>query len=304
MEWLNAIVQGLLLGGLYAMLATGLSLVFGVMRLVNLAHGDLGLLAAFIALVIVEATGIGPFLSLVIVVPLMMGLGYVLQRVILNRTLEGGVLSSIVVTFGLAVVLQNAMLTVFTADSRGLDVGSLETASLAITNRIAVGWLPLITLATAVAILVALQLTLDRTQIGRALRAASDDGEAARIVGIDNRHLNGLAMAIALGTVAIGGVFLGIRTTFAPADGPALLIFAFEAVIIGGLGSLWGTLAGASCWACRRRSGARSAPLCRSWAATSCSWPSCCCVRRVYSHVPGPARHDIDRCPGFALVPR
>jgi branched-chain amino acid transport system permease protein len=244
MEWLNAIVQGLLLGGLYAMLATGLSLVFGVMRLVNLAHGDLGLLAAFIALVIVEATGIGPFLSLVIVVPLMMGLGYVLQRVILNRTLEGGVLSSIVVTFGLAVVLQNAMLTVFTADSRGLDVGSLETASLAITNRIAVGWLPLITLATAVAILVALQLTLDRTQIGRALRAASDDGEAARIVGIDNRHLNGLAMAIALGTVAIGGVFLGIRTTFAPADGPALLIFAFEAVIIGGLGSLWGTLAG------------------------------------------------------------
>jgi branched-chain amino acid transport system permease protein len=174
----------------------------------------------------------------------MMGLGYVLQRVILNRTLEGGVLSSIVVTFGLAVVLQNAMLTVFTADSRGLDVGSLETASLAITDRIAVGWLPLITLATAVAILVVLQLTLDRTQIGRALRAASDDGEAARIVGIDNRHLNGLAMAIALGTVAIGGVFLGIRTTFAPADGPALLIFAFEAVIIGGLGSLWGTLAG------------------------------------------------------------
>jgi branched-chain amino acid transport system permease protein len=244
MEWLNAIVQGLLLGGLYAMLATGLSLVFGVMRLVNLAHGDLGLLAAFIALVIVEATGIGPFLSLVIVVPLMMGLGYVLQRVILNRTLEGGVLSSIVVTFGLAVVLQNALLTVFTADSRGLDVGSLETASLAITDRIAVGWLPLITLATAVAILVVLQLTLDRTQIGRALRAASDDGEAARIVGIDNRHLNGLAMAIALGTVAIGGVFLGIRTTFAPADGPALLIFAFEAVIIGGLGSLWGTLAG------------------------------------------------------------
>jgi branched-chain amino acid transport system permease protein len=244
MEWLNAIVQGLLLGGLYAMLATGLSLVFGVMRLVNLAHGDLGLLAAFIALVIVEATGIGPFLSLVIVVPLMMGLGYVLQRVILNRTLEGGVLSSIVVTFGLAVVLQNALLTVFTADSRGLDVGSLETASLAITNRIAVGWLPLITLATAVTILVVLQLTLDRTQIGRALRAASDDGEAARIVGIDNRHLNGLAMAIALGTVAIGGVFLGIRTTFAPADGPALLIFAFEAVIIGGLGSLWGTLAG------------------------------------------------------------
>jgi len=244
MEWLNAIVQGLLLGGLYAMLATGLSLVFGVMRLVNLAHGDLGLLAAFVALVIVGTTGIGPFASLLIVVPLMMGLGYVLQRVILNRTMEGGVLSSVLVTFGLAVVLQNGLLTIFTADSRGLDVGSLETASLQITDRLIVGWLPLITLGTAVVILVALQLMLDRTQLGRALRAASDDGEAARIVGIDNRHLFGLAMAIALGTVAIGGVFLGIRTTFAPADGPALLIFAYEAVIIGGLGSLWGTLVG------------------------------------------------------------
>jgi branched-chain amino acid transport system permease protein len=244
MEWLNAIVQGLLLGGLYAMIATGLSLVFGVMRLVNLAHGDLGLLAAFIAVAIVGATQIGPFLSLVVVVPLMMVTGYVLQRLILNRTLEGGVLSSVLVTFGLAVVLQNALLTVFTADSRGLDVGALETASLRVSDRLAVGWLPLITLLTAVGILVVLQLVLDRTQLGRALRAASDDGEAARMVGIDNRHLFGLAMAIALGTVAIGGVFLGIRTTFGPADGPALLIFAYEAVIIGGLGSLWGTLAG------------------------------------------------------------
>jgi branched-chain amino acid transport system permease protein len=244
MEWLNAIVQGLLLGGIYAMFATGLSLVFGVMRLVNLAHGDLGLLAAFIAVAIVDATRIGPFLSLVLVVPLMMGLGYVLQRLILNRTVDAGILSSVLVTFGLAVVLQNGLLTAFTADSRGLDVGPLETASLRINDRVSVGWLPLLTLVTAVAMLVVLQLVLDRTRLGRALRAASDDGEAARMVGIDNRHLFGLAMAIALGTVAIGGVFLGIRTTFAPADGPALLIFAYEAVIIGGLGSLWGTLVG------------------------------------------------------------
>lgn len=244
MDWVNAVVQGLLLGGTYALLATGLSLVFGVMRLVNLAHGDLGLLAAFIAIIVVGQTGIGAFASLLIVVPLMMILGYVLQRVILNRTLEGGVLSSVLVTFGIAVILQNGLLTAFTADSRGLDVGSLETASLSITDRLAIGWLPLLTLVVAVAVLVALQLLLDRTQLGRALRAASDDGEAARMVGIDNRHLFGLAMAIALGTVAIGGVFLGIRTTFAPTDGPVLLIFAYEAVVIGGLGSLWGTLAG------------------------------------------------------------
>ena len=245
MEWLNTLVQGLLLGGLYAMLATGLSLVFGVMRLINLAHGDLGLVAAFIAFVIVSATPLGPFLSLIVVVPLMMVLGYLLQRTILNRTLEGGPLSSVLVTFGLAVILQNALLTAFTADSRGLDVGALETASLTITDRLIVGWLPLLTMATAVGMLVVLQTMLDRTRLGRALRAAADDAEAARMVGIDNRHLFGLAMAIALGTVAVGGVFLGIRTTFAPADGPALLIFAYEAVIIGGLGSLWGTLAGA-----------------------------------------------------------
>jgi branched-chain amino acid transport system permease protein len=244
MEWLNALAQGLMLGGLYAMLATGLSLVFGVMRLVNLAHGDLGLLAAFMALVVVQSSGLGPFESLLVVVPLMMVIGYVLQRVILQRTLDEGVLASILVTFGLAVVLQNGLLTAFTADSRGLDVGALETASLRLADRISVGWFPLLTLATAVAMLVILQLVLSRTQLGRALRAASDDGEAARMVGIDNHHLYGVAMAIALGTVAVGGVFLGIRTTFAPADGPVLLIFAYEAVVIGGLGSLWGTLVG------------------------------------------------------------
>ena len=244
MDWVNVLIQGLLLGGLYAMLATGLSLVFGVMRLVNLAHGDLGLLAAFIAYIVVGRTGIGPFLSLAIVVPVMAVLGYVLQRGVLNRTLQGGVLASVLVTFGLAVVIQNGLLAVFTADSRGLDVGALETASVNLGAQLAVGWLPLLTLGTAVFMLVGLQLLIDHTQLGRALRAASDDPDAARMVGIDNHHLFGVAMAIALGTVAVAGVFLGIRTTFAPADGPVLLIFAYEAVIIGGLGSLWGTLVG------------------------------------------------------------
>ena len=244
MEWVNTVVQGVLLGGLYALLATGLSLSFGVMRLVNLAHGDLGMLAAYLSLVSVSMVGIGPLESLVVVVPAVMILGYVLQRGLLNFTLRGGVLPPLLVTFGLAVIIQNALLTMFSADSQGLDAGPIETASLAITDQIAVGWLPLLTLAVAVGILVALQLVLSRTGLGRALRAASDDGEAARMVGIDNRHIYAVAMAIALGTVAIGGIFLGIRTTFGPADGPARLIFAFESVIIGGLGSLWGTLVG------------------------------------------------------------
>jgi branched-chain amino acid transport system permease protein len=244
MEWVNAVVQGVLLGGLYALLAMGLSLVFGVMRLVNLAHGDLGMLAAFLAVAVVKATGVNALLSLVVVVPFMMTLGYVLQRGLLNRTLSGGVLSSVLVTFGLAVVIQNGLLTAFTADSQGLDAGTIEIESLQISDQLAVGWFPLLTLALAVGVIVGLQLMLNRTSLGRAIRASSDDGEAAQVVGIDNRHIYGVAMAIALGTVAIGGIFLGVRTAFGPFDGPARLIFAFEAVIIGGLGSLWGTLVG------------------------------------------------------------
>lgn len=244
MEWLNAIVQGLLLGGLYALLATGLSLVFGVMRLVNLAQGDLTILSAFIALSVVEASGVNPLVALLLVIPLMMVVGYLMQRILLDRTLDGGVLPPVLVTFGIAVILQNTLLGIYTADSRGLNAGAIETASIQIAPDLAVGVLPLLTLVIAVAILVALQQLIGRTQLGRALRATADDRDAARVVGINDRHIYGIAMAIALGTVAVGGVFLGIKTTFGPLDGPVRLIFAFEAVVIGGLGSLWGTLFG------------------------------------------------------------
>ena len=244
MEWVNALVQGILLGGLYALLATGLSLVFGVMRVVNLAQGDLTILAAFMALAIADVSGANPLLSLLVVVPVLMLLGYVLQRGILNRAIAGGVLPPILVTFGIAVILQNALLEIFSADSQGLDAGPIEGQSLRLTDQLAVGWFPLATLLVAVLILVGLQLFIGRTQLGRAFRATSDDADAARLVGINDRHVYALAMALALGTIAVAGVFLGIRTTFGPLDGPVRLIFAFEAVVIGGLGSLWGTLAG------------------------------------------------------------
>lgn len=244
MEWVNAVIQGTLLGGLYALLATGLSLAFGVMRLVNLAHGDLNILAAYLALVVVTATGANPLVALVLVVPVMMVIGFLLQRVLLNFALGGGVLPPVLVTFGIAVVVQNVLLDVFSADSQGLDAGPLENASVTLTDQISVGFFPLLTLLVAVGVLLGLQFVVSRTQLGRALRATSDDTEAARIVGIDHRRLFGIAMAISLGTVAVAGVFLGIRTTFGPSDGPQRLIFAFESVIIGGLGSLWGTLVG------------------------------------------------------------
>jgi branched-chain amino acid transport system permease protein len=244
MEWVNAVVQGVLLGALYALLATGLSLVFGVMRMVNLAHGDLATLAAYLALVVVQATGVNPFLALPVVVPLMMVLGYLLQRLLLNRSIDHGPLSPLLITFGLSVIIQNVLLDVFSADSRGLDAGTLENESIHLTDQLAVGVFPLLTFVVAVVVLGGLGLILARTQLGRALRATSDDHTAARLVGIDHRHLYAVALAIALGTVAIAGIFLGIRTTFGPSDGPTRLISAFEAVIIGGLGSLWGTLIG------------------------------------------------------------
>jgi branched-chain amino acid transport system permease protein len=244
MEWLNTIVQGVLLGGLYAMFAAGLSLIFGVMRLVNIAHGDLIVLAAYVALVTVQALGVNPLLSLVVVVPVMAALGYALQRGVLNRTLGDDVLPPLLVTFGLSVIIQNALLEVFTADSVKLNAGSIEIESIQLGGGLAIGVLPLIQFALAVAVIAGLQWLFYRTALGRAFRATSDDQSVAQLMGLNNGHIFGLAMALSLAVVAIAGVLLAVRANFDPAIGPARLIFGFEAVIIGGLGSMWGTLAG------------------------------------------------------------
>ena len=244
MDWVNALVQGLLLGGLFALFATGLSLAFGVMRFVNLAHGDLAILAAFLVVSTTATLDINPFLSLLVVVPVMAMLGYLLQRFLFNRAIGADPLPSILVTFGLGVVIQNSLLERYSADSRGLDAGTIETKSLRITDGVAVGWFPVLILVVAVAVLVGLQLFISHTRLGRAFRATSDDPVTARLMGINDRNIYAVVMAIAFATVAVAGVFLGIRQTFGPTDGPAQLIFGFEAVVIGGLGSLWGTLVG------------------------------------------------------------
>ena len=244
MEWLDAIIQGVLLGGLYALFATGLSLIFGVMRLVNIAHGDLIVLSAFLGLAMVNGTGVHPLISLIVIVPVMAAIGYALQRGILNLTLGRDILPPLLVTFGLSIIIQNVLLEVFSADTQRLKAGALETASIAIGEQIAIGWFPLIVFLSAVGVIAALQLVLFRTRLGTAFRATSDDHETAALMGIDNRHVFALAMALALAVVALAGTFMAIRTNFSPAIGPARLLYAFEAVIIGGLGSLWGTLAG------------------------------------------------------------
>jgi len=242
--WINVIVQGVLVGGLYAMFAAGLSLIFGIMRLVNIAHGDLIVLAAYLALVTAETLGIGPLPALLIVAPLMALVGYALQRLLLNRTLGHDLLPPLLVTFGLSVIIQNGLLELFSADSRRLQAGAIEVATFPLSEGLSIGALPLLSFVVAVAVIGALQLVLYRTALGRAFRATADDPDVAQLMGLDNQHIFALAMALSLAVVAVAGVFLAVRANFDPAIGPARLIFGFEAVIIGGLGSLWGTLAG------------------------------------------------------------
>ena len=241
--FLDTIAQGVLLGGLYALYATGLSVIFGIMRLVNLAHGDLIVLGAFLVLVL-SAAGINIIAAAAIVAPIMFVVGYGLQSLLLNRTLGRDVLPPLLITFGLSIILQNALLELFSADSRRLHVGALDSASLALGGGIAIGIMPLIGFLTAIAVIVVLNLLFFHTALGRAFRATSDDAETAQLMGIDNRSMYAIAMGIAFFICALAGVFLGARANFDPSIGPARLIYAFEAVIIGGLGSLWGTLAG------------------------------------------------------------
>jgi branched-chain amino acid transport system permease protein len=265
-EWVNAVVQGILLGGLYALLAAGLSLVFGIMGIVNLAHGDLVILAAFLAVVVVNATGLGPFTTLGVVVPVMFALGYALQRGVLSRTLGRGELPPLLVTFGLSIIVQNGLQELFSADSRRLTAGALETASVRLAGQLAVGSYPLLVFAAGVLTIAALQWLFGRTALGRDFRATADDQETVQLMGVDNRHIYALAVAIAFVVVALAGVFLGIRTTFSPDIGPGRLLFAFEAVVIGGLGSLWGTLAGGIILGVAQSVGARIDPAYRELA--------------------------------------
>jgi len=258
--WIDTIVQGILLGGLYALFATGLSLIFGVVRLVNLAHGDFSILAAFLAVFAVQSLGLNPLMALLLVAPVMAAVGYGLQRLVLNRLLGRGILPAVLVTFGLSIVIQNGLLETFSADSRRLNPGGIETASVSLGGGLAVGAFPLLTFVVAVLLLVGLQILIGRSAIGRAFRAASDDGATAALMGIDTGRLYGLAMALSLAIVAVAGIFLGIRTTFSFSSGPDRLLFAFEAVIIGGLGSLWGTLAGGVILGVAQTIGARLSP--------------------------------------------
>jgi branched-chain amino acid transport system permease protein len=243
MNIIDTVIQGILLGGLYALFAAGLSLVFGIMRLVNLAHGDLIVMGAYLILYFVSALGLNPFVAALLAMPLMFALGYGLQRFVLNRTLGKDILPPLLVTFGFSIALQNMLLQAYSADSQKIPGGALETSSINL-GFVTVGTLPLLTFASAVLVIIALNQLFYRTSLGRAFRATSDDPVTARLIGIRPDNVFAQATAIAMLVVTIAALYLGMRANFDPAIGPARLIYAFEAVIIGGLGSLWGTLAG------------------------------------------------------------
>jgi branched-chain amino acid transport system permease protein len=243
MIWVDTIIQGILLGGLYALFAAGLSLVFGIMRLVNLAHGDLIVLAAFLILVLVTALGLNPFLATLVAVPIMFAVGWALQFFILNRTLGDDILPPLLVTFGLSIVIQNGLLETFSADSQRIGTGALVNESV-LFGGIHVGLMPLLTFVSSIAVIIALNQLFYRTALGRAFRATSDDAVTAGLMGVEPKRVFATATGVAMIVVTIAAFYLGTRANFDPTIGPARLIYAFEAVIIGGLGSFWGTLFG------------------------------------------------------------
>jgi len=243
---INTLVQGILLGGYYAVIACGLSFMFSVMRIINLAHGSLAIVAAYGLWLLAAKLGIPPFVGLLIILPVMAVIGWLLQRFVLERSARGGTLLPILTTFGLSIVIDNLLFEQFGADTRSLApfIGNLSYASWQLPGHVFVGKLAVLMMVTAIVIIGGLQLFLSRFALGRSIRATAEDPDTAGLVGIDARRVNAVATAITMGTVGIAGAFLAMRATFNPYSGGPQLLFAFEAAVIGGAGSLWGTLAG------------------------------------------------------------
>lgn len=244
MIWVNVLIQGILIGGFYALFACGLSLMFGVLKVINLAHGDMAVVAGYVAVFLTPHLHIPELWSFLVVVPLFGLIGYVLQRTLIQKSIDRDPFTTLLVTFGLSVVIENLLLEVYSANGQTVNIGSLVYKSWNPTSIVYISYVSLAVLAAAVIVLGALQLFLSKTRTGRLIRAVADDREAAQISGANYRHIFGIAAAIAFGTVALAGIAYGMMTQFAPTSGGVNLLFAFEAVVVGGIGSLWGTLVG------------------------------------------------------------
>jgi branched-chain amino acid transport system permease protein len=258
--WVNTVIEGVLVGSFYALFACGLSLMFGVMKIINLAHGDMAVVAGYTAIFLVPKFHLAPVWSFVVVVPIFALFGYVLQRTLLQKAIDRDPFTTLLVTFGLSVIIENLLLEIYTANGQSIDIGVLISKSWQVSSTLTISYFSLVVMAVAVAVLLSLQLFLSRTGTGRQIRAVSDDREAAQLCGTNYRHIFGIASAIAFATVALAGIAYGISTEFFPSSGGANLLFAFEAVVIGGIGSLWGTLLGGVLLGVSQQLGAHFSP--------------------------------------------
>ena len=243
MTWVNDILQGIFLGGAYALTAVGLSLMFGVMRMVNLAHGDLAVCGTYLATTVMAAFGVPLWVAMLIMVPLAFLLGLVLQLSLFGRALRSGTTAPLLVTFGLSVIIENLLLQTYSANTRGVPAGSLDVAAVHLGGLV-LPWLAMLKLILALVVIGGLSVLLRYTAWGRRVRATSDDQAIARLQGIRVRPLFASVTGIAIAAAALAGTLNAVTTGVYPTLGALTLIFAFEAVIIGGLGSLWGTLLG------------------------------------------------------------
>jgi branched-chain amino acid transport system permease protein len=245
MAWIETIINGILLGGLYALFGLGLALVFGVMRVVNLAHGEFVVLAAYFASFLSAMfPGISPLVLIVPVALAAFGVGWLLQAGLVNRAVASSdPLVPVLLTFGVAVVLRNLMVELFGADPRAIDGGAIATAGIDVAG-LRIGLYPVLVLALAVVSFAGLQWLLRRTRFGLVVRATSDNRSIVRTMGVKPDRVYSIVMGVSLAFASMAGLLLAMRTSFTPFSGVERLLGAFEVVIIGGLGSFWGALAG------------------------------------------------------------
>jgi branched-chain amino acid transport system permease protein len=242
-ELAQPILNGILLGGLYALIAIGMSMMFGIVKLVNLAHGDMMILSSYLAMVFTAWLGINPFFTLVLTIPAMFIVGFLFQGFLINRVLGKAMEPPLLVAFGVSIILQNLLLTIFTPDARSI-ISSVATRSIVVTDYLSISVLYLVNFLTGLVVIGLLYLFFQKTYMGRAIRAASDDQVAAQLMGINTKRTYGFAMGIAMMTAAVAGMLVGMTFTFYPHTGPQYLIIAFGVVVIGGLGSIKGTFVG------------------------------------------------------------
>lgn len=241
---IDQLIQAVLLGGLYAIFALGLAISVGVLRFINVAHGDIIVMMSYLMLSLTQALGLPAPIAFMLLIPIGAVFGWLLQTSILQRASGQNEMQVILITFGLSIVIQNVLLTTYGADTRKVLAGGIELQSISLFGGVSVGVLPLIILTVAVAMIVLLELLLYRTDIGVKIRAVADEPGSARLVGLRVSGILAIAMALVGVTEAISGGLMSIWTNFDPSSGSSRLLIAFEVVVLAGLGSFWGVLAG------------------------------------------------------------